>query len=61
MTERLKIEYVPISDIVPYANNAKQHPPEQIEQIMASMREFGNIDPIGVWRQSVRQQSANGN
>lgn len=47
---KIKIEYVPITDIVPYANNAKQHPPEQIEQIMASMREFGNIDPIGVWR-----------
>lgn len=49
LTDNLKIEYVPIDSIKPYKRNAKLHPQEQIEQIKASMREFGNIDPIGVW------------
>ena len=50
---KLKIEYVPISTIKPYKNNAKLHPKEQIEQIKKSMQEFGNIDPIGVWHNEV--------
>lgn len=45
----LKIDYVSIDSISPYENNAKKHPREQIEQIKASMQEFGNIDPIGIW------------
>jgi len=48
-TEKLKIEYVKLSEIQPYKNNAKLHPKEQIEQIKKSIKEFGNIDPIGVW------------
>ena len=51
--DELKVEYVPIGSIKPYSRNAKQHPQEQIEQIKASMREFGNIDPIGVWHNEV--------
>lgn len=35
------VEFSPIDQVIPYARNAKQHPPEQIEQIAASMREFG--------------------
>ena len=46
---KLQVEYVPISTIKPYKRNAKLHPQEQIEQIKNSMKEFGNIDPIGVW------------
>lgn len=45
----LKIETVRTSDLVPYAGNAKEHPAEQVEQIAASIREFGNCDPIAVW------------
>ena len=48
-TEKLKIEYVKLSEIQPYKNNAKLHPKAQIEQIKKSIKEFGNIDPIGVW------------
>ena len=48
-TEKLKIEYVKLSEIKPYKNNAKLHPKEQIDQIKKSIKEFGNIDPIGVW------------
>ena len=51
--EKLKIEYIPLDSIKPYKRNAKLHPQEQIEQIKASMREFGNIDPIGIWHNEI--------
>lgn len=47
--DKLAIEYVSIDSIKPYEGNAKEHPELQIEQIKASMQEFGNIDPIGIW------------
>lgn len=37
-----------IADLHPYENNAKLHPPEQIEKLRRSFREFGMIVPIGV-------------
>ena len=46
----LCIEYVPISEIRPYENNAKLHTAEQIEQIVESIRQFGMNDPIAVWK-----------
>ena len=46
---KLKIEYIPIEKIKPYKANAKKHPPKQIEQIMASIEEFGFNDPIAIW------------
>ena len=45
----LKIEYLPIEELKPYANNAKDHPAEQVEQIKKSIQEFGFDDPIGIW------------
>jgi ParB-like chromosome segregation protein Spo0J len=48
----LKIEDIHISKIEPYKNNAKNHPIEQIEQIQASIMEFGNCDPIALWENS---------
>lgn len=45
----LKIEYLPIDSLRPYKGNAKEHPPEQIEQIKESIRQFGMNDPIGIW------------
>ena len=50
---KLQVEYVPISTIKPYKRNAKLHPQEQIEQIKNSMKQFGNIDPIGVWHDEI--------
>ena len=49
----LKIEYVPIDSIKPYKKNAKLHPAEQIEQIKASIKEFGFKDAIAVWNNEV--------
>ena len=46
---KLKIEYLNKEDLKPYANNAKVHTAEQIEQIKNSIREFGFNDPIAIW------------
>lgn len=45
---KMKIEKISIEKIKPYENNAKLHPPEQIEQIKKSIIEFGNNDPIAI-------------
>lgn len=47
---QLKIVYVPVASLVPYAGNAKEHPAEQVAQIKASIEEFGFNDPIAVWK-----------
>ncbi len=44
----LQIEYTDIEKLIPYVNNAKQHSNTQINQIAASIREFGFNDPIGI-------------
>ena len=41
-----KIEMVLLNDLVPYANNARTHSPDQVEQIIASIKEFGWTNPI---------------
>lgn len=47
--KQLQVEYVPTDSLVPYANNANIHSEEQVEQIAASIKEFGFNDPIAVW------------
>ena len=47
---KLKVEYVPTDRLKTYANNAKIHTAEQIEQIKRSIQEFGFNDPIAVWK-----------
>ena len=44
----MKIERVKLSSIRPYENNAKRHPQSQVDQIAASIQEFGNNDPIAI-------------
>lgn len=45
----LEITIINVDELVPYANNAKLHTAEQVDQIAASIEEFGNCDPIAVW------------
>ena len=45
----LNVEYVSIDKILPYVNNARKHGDEDTDAIMASIKEFGFNDPIGVW------------
>jgi DNA modification methylase len=41
-----QVEMWQAADLVPYAKNARQHPPEQIDQIAASMQRFGFTIPM---------------
>jgi ParB-like chromosome segregation protein Spo0J len=48
-----RVEMVPVEKLIPYARNARTHTPEQIDQIAASIVEFGwtmpvLVDPEGV-------------
>lgn len=45
----MEIITIPIEELTPDPNNAKDHPQWQIEQIKNSIEQFGNLDPIGVW------------
>lgn len=42
----LEVEYLPLANLVPYARNARTHSPEQIDQLVASVREFGWTNPV---------------
>lgn len=46
---KLKVETMKVADLVPYAMNARQHTEQQVDQIAASIAEFGMNDPIAVW------------
>lgn len=41
-----QLTMVPINDLIPYALNAKKHGVKQINQIRASLREFGFVTPV---------------
>jgi ParB-like chromosome segregation protein Spo0J len=45
-SESLKIQYLSTDELVPYQRNPRTHSEEQIEQIAASIREFGFTNPI---------------
>ena len=49
----LKIEYLPITELKPYENNARKHAEADIEAIKKSIEEFGFNDPIGIWHDTI--------
>lgn len=46
--EKLKVIEIEVEKLVHYANNAKIHTTEQIQQIKASIKAFGFNDPIAI-------------
>jgi ParB-like chromosome segregation protein Spo0J len=46
--ELLKLQAMPIGELVEYKLNAKLHPPAQIKQIENSIKKFGMNDPIAI-------------
>ena len=48
MEMKLKIEYRKVSDLLPYARNARTHSDEQVSQLAASIKEFGFNNPVAV-------------
>ena len=45
---KLKIEYRKVSDLLPYARNARTHSDTQVSQLAASIKEFGFNNPVAV-------------
>ena len=45
----IEFEYLPVDSLKPYDNNARGHSEKDISAIVASIKEFGFDDPIGVW------------
>ncbi len=41
-----KVERRPVADLAPYARNARQHSPQQVDQIAASITEWGWTVPV---------------
>ena len=41
-----KIEMWSVEDLTPYINNARTHPPKQVDQIAASMKRYGFTMPM---------------
>ena len=46
MKTTTEMQLVPIEKLVPYANNARTHTPEQINKLRSSLREFGFVNPV---------------
>lgn len=43
---KMVVESVKVAKLVPYARNAKLHSPQQVDQVAASIREFGFNNPV---------------
>jgi ParB-like chromosome segregation protein Spo0J len=48
----MKIEHVPVGDLIPFAKNSRTHDDAQVAQIAASIKEFGFTNPILIDEQS---------
>lgn len=44
----IRLVWKKIDDLIPYENNAKLHPQEQIDALVGSFNEFGRIVPAGI-------------
>src|ERR1700676_1428471 len=45
-SSRLSVTYRPVGDLIPDPRNARTHPKRQIDQLKASIQEFGFTNPI---------------
>lgn len=45
----MKIVYLPPGDLTPYEHNARKHAEEDLATIRESVKQFGFLDPIGIW------------
>ena len=44
-------QLVATDKLIPYANNARTHSPEQIKKLRSSLREFGFVNPVIIDRE----------
>jgi hypothetical protein len=65
MADKLKVIYKPTASLVPYSQNARTHSDAQINQVVASIKEFGWTNPVliddngGIVAGHARVQAAN--
>ena len=45
----LKIEYISVDELTPYAKNTRKHGKEDVAEIVKSIEKYGFDDPIGIW------------
>ena len=45
----LKIEYIFVDALTPYAKNTRKHGKEDVAEIVKSIEKYGFDDPIGIW------------
>lgn len=53
LVEKMDVSMWPIERIIPYARNARKIPPEAVDKVAASIKEFGWRQPIVVDREGV--------
>lgn len=41
-----KVKRMPVKDLIPYHQNPKMHPPEQVDKIASSIKHFGFTVPV---------------
>ena len=46
MTDRLKVEYISPSELIPYDGNPRIHSEQQIQKLQASIQEYGIVLPV---------------
>lgn len=51
---------IPTSSLTPYVNNSRTHSDAQVNQIAASIKEFGFTNPVLIDEQGVTQQNKGG-
>lgn len=44
--DRLRVNFAPVEELIPYARNARKHTPEQVSELMGSMQEWGWTNPV---------------
>jgi len=49
----LQIKYRPVSELVPYANNARKHDEKNVAEIAAAISKYGFLDPVAVDKHGV--------
>lgn len=52
------MQLVSVGKLIPYANNARTHSPEQVNKLRSSLREFGFINPVIIDRDYTLSGSA---
>lgn len=50
-SEKIRLVWRKIDELIPYEHNAKLHPQEQLDRLVGSFNEFGRIVPAGIDRE----------